>query len=261
MRKLPYKQQIADLALLLKRQGVRHAVICPGSRNAPLIQVFQRDPDFSCFSIVDERSAGYVALGIARQTGRAVAVVTTSGTAALNLAPAVAEAYYQQLPLVVLTADRPPEWPPQFGNQRINQEDIFKSNVKGSYNLPPEPMSEDDAQQAIQQVAEIIGTALSNPKGPVHLNVPLNEPLYEIVAEASDMVEKMPAQKIAGNDTDNNTLPLPETESRIISSALTDQKKVLLIAGMNAYSSEEREVLIALTNRYQVTIIAENYQP
>ncbi|MCA1746453.1 MAG: 2-succinyl-5-enolpyruvyl-6-hydroxy-3-cyclohexene-1-carboxylate synthase, partial [Bacteroidales bacterium] len=90
MTKLPFKQHIADLALLLKRYGVRHVVICPGSRNAPLIQVFQSDAAFSCFSIVDERSAGYVALGIARQTGRAVAVVTTSGTAALNLAPTVA---------------------------------------------------------------------------------------------------------------------------------------------------------------------------
>ncbi|MCA1747066.1 MAG: hypothetical protein LC655_05165, partial [Bacteroidales bacterium] len=188
MTKIPFKQHIADLALLLKRHGVRHVVICPGSRNAPLIQVFQRDPDFSCRSIVDERSAGYVALGIARQTGQAVAVVTTSGTAALNLAPAVAEAFYLQLPLVILTADRPPEWPPQFGNQRINQVEIYRPNAKGFLNqevdpigiavkvhgtkvmkdslLKPAPGENSGPEKMLKEVSELISSGLASPRGP-----------------------------------------------------------------------------------------------
>ncbi len=300
MKKPPCKQHIADLALLLKRFGVRHAVICPGSRNAPLIHVFHRDKDFSCYSIIDERSAGYVALGIARQSCSAVAVVTTSGTAALNLAPAIAEAYYQQIPLVVLTADRPPEWPPQFSNQRINQEDIFKPNVKGSYNLPPEPVSLDDAGQVIRQVSDILGTALSIPQGPVHLNVPLDEPLYETVADASktarlmqikvkppkrerslkrteDLPETGSQPEVSGSPrgeiihskpsrshpaakplADTRSGKLSDAEAAIISTALNNRKKVLLIAGMNVYSTEERELLSSLTEQYQAVVIAEN---
>ena len=92
-------QHIAELAPLLRDFGLRHVIICPGSRNAPLIQLFTSRPDFQCYSLVDERSAGYVALGMARQLREPVGIITTSGTAVLNLAPAVAEAYHQQIPL------------------------------------------------------------------------------------------------------------------------------------------------------------------
>ena len=113
-------QHIAELAPVLERMGARQVVIAPGSRNAPLIQLFTSLSGFTCHSIVDERSAGYVALGMARQTGEPVIIVCTSGTAVLNLSPAVAEAFHQNLPLVVLTADRPRERIPQFNNQVID---------------------------------------------------------------------------------------------------------------------------------------------
>ena len=113
-------QHIAELGPLLKRLEVHHVIISPGSRNAPLIQLFTRDKAFSCHSIVDERVAGYVALGMARQLHQPVVVVTTSGTAVMNLAPAVAEAFYQKVPLIILTADRPFESIPQFNNQVID---------------------------------------------------------------------------------------------------------------------------------------------
>ena len=109
-----FNNQFADLSYILKHNEVRHIIICPGSRNAPLTQLFSRDKDFSCHSIVDERSAAYVALGMSKQLNEPVVVLTTSGTATLNLAPAVAEAFFQQIPLIILTADRPPQWPPQF---------------------------------------------------------------------------------------------------------------------------------------------------
>ena len=102
-------QHIAELGSAVESAGAMHIIIAPGSRNAPLIQLFTSHKSFICHSIVDERSAGYVALGMAKQQGEPVVLVTTSGTAVLNLSPALAEAYHQQLPLLVLTADRPRE--------------------------------------------------------------------------------------------------------------------------------------------------------
>src|SRR5690554_2444843 len=103
----PIIKALVDLCYL---HGVEHDIISPGSRNAPLIISFSGSEKFECLSIVDERSAGYFALGLARETRKPVALVSTSGTASLNYAPAVAEAFYQQIPLVVITADRPKEW-------------------------------------------------------------------------------------------------------------------------------------------------------
>ena len=108
-------------------------IIAPGSRNAPLIQLFTSDKAFTCHSIVDERSAGYVALGMARQLDEPVLVVTTSGTAVLNLSPAVAEAFHQQIPLLVLTADRPREIISQFNNQVIDQRAPYFNHSKGFF--------------------------------------------------------------------------------------------------------------------------------
>ena len=111
----------------MKAHGIRHIVLSPGSRNAPLIHSFAGDGDFTCYSVVDERSAGYFALGIIQALNLPVAVCCTSGTAALNLGPAVAEAFYQQLPLLVITADRPIAWMGQKDGQTIPQTGLFES--------------------------------------------------------------------------------------------------------------------------------------
>ena len=118
-------QHIAELGPVIEELGARHVIIAPGSRNAPLIQLFTSGKNFVCHSLVDERSAGYVALGMAKQLGTPVVLVTTSGTAVLNLSPALAEAYQQQLPLLVLTADRPREIISQFNNQVCDQRAPF----------------------------------------------------------------------------------------------------------------------------------------
>lgn len=104
------KENVLQLVALFKAHGITHIVLSPGSRNSPLIHSFATDSGFTCYTIVDERSAGFFALGIIQAFNCPVAVCCTSGTAALNLGPAVAEAYYQQLPLLVITADRPPAW-------------------------------------------------------------------------------------------------------------------------------------------------------
>lgn len=254
MTKTPFKQHIANLAYILKIQDIQNIVICPGSRNAPLIQVFERDPFFSCYSIVDERSAGYIALGMSKQLGKSVVVVTTSGTAALNLAPAVAEAFYQQIPIIVLTADRPAEWPPQFGNQRINQEEIFRQNSKHFFNFPVESAHKDEWIEACGSIYNYMESASKEKKGPVHFNIPLNDHLYERVTD-KPTCNFTPDQLIGRKQ---ELVSITEKEIERILDALQKQKKVLIICGMKQYAAEVKEILTELHQKFQVSVLAEN---
>ena len=117
-------------------RGVTDWIIAPGSRSAPLTIALARHPALRCRVIYDERSAAYVAMGMAQQLGRPVGLVCTSGTAAVNFAPAVTEAFYQQIPLLVCTADRPPEWIDQQDNQAIHQPELYAPHVRGSFQFP-----------------------------------------------------------------------------------------------------------------------------
>ena len=116
------KENVNILTALLAAHGIKHAVVCPGSRNAPIVHNLNECPGISCIPVTDERSAGFVALGVAQATGMPVVVCITSGSALLNLAPAVAEACYQHLPLVVVSADRPAAWIDQLDGQTLPQE-------------------------------------------------------------------------------------------------------------------------------------------
>ena len=155
--------------------GVETVVISPGSRNAPLVMDFQAYAGFKCYSIVDERSAGFFALGIAQQSGRAVALVCTSGSALVNYFPAVTEAYYSQLPLIVISADRPEELIDRGEGQTIKQKNIFGGHVLGQTNLSNQ---DSNLNSASESLGKTIGKAFAG-RGPVHINVPMDEPLYE----------------------------------------------------------------------------------
>ena len=111
------KKSILQLVALLKAHGVRKMVLCPGSRNAAIVHTLANIEDFTCYSITDERSAGFFAIGLSLQGGGPAAVCCTSGSALLNLHPAVSEAYYQQVPLIVISADRPAAWIGQMDGQ------------------------------------------------------------------------------------------------------------------------------------------------
>jgi 2-succinyl-5-enolpyruvyl-6-hydroxy-3-cyclohexene-1-carboxylate synthase len=161
--------------------GVRYVVISPGSRNAPLIISFPKSKKFTCLTIVDERSAAYFALGLARKERRPVALVCTSGTAVLNYAPAISEAYYQQIPLIAITADRPPEYIDQADGQTIRQKGIFSNFTRYECHLPAGDLSEGDRCLVDRSLNEAFRNALGVIKGPVHINVPFREPLYETV--------------------------------------------------------------------------------
>lgn len=158
--------------------GVTTWVIAPGSRSAPLTVALAARTDVTRYVVYDERSAGYIALGIAQQLQRPVGLICTSGTAAANLGPAVIEAFYQRIPLLVLTADRPPEWIDQEDNQAIRQNGLYGAHVKASFTLLPDDGHPDTRWHARRTIADAVGISALLPWGPVHVNVPLREPLY-----------------------------------------------------------------------------------
>jgi len=171
------KKHIQQLASLLLQKGITDVVISPGSRNAPLINQFFGLPEFNCLNVVDERSAGYQALGIALARRKPVVVVCTSGTAAINYGSAIAEAFYQKIPLVVLTADRPRRWVDQADGQTVRQENLFLNHTLKSISLE-EAERDDDFRHNNLQINETLNLVLSGNPGPVHINIPLGEPLY-----------------------------------------------------------------------------------
>lgn len=168
------------LAELMHRRGIRHLIISPGSRNAPVIDAFCKRRDFKCKAIVDERSAAFFALGMAQQLLQPVAIACTSGSAVLNFAPAIAEAYYQRIPLLVLTADRPVEFIDQGDGQTIRQRSIFANYIRQSFQLPQSIKTTDDLWYANRLVSEALNAAVYPVAGPVHINLPFSEPLYGV---------------------------------------------------------------------------------
>lgn len=177
------KKNILQLVALLIEHGVSQVVVCPGSRNAPLVHTLASHPFFTCHSVTDERSAGFYALGLALNGGKPAAVCCTSGTALLNLHPAVAEAFYQQVPLVVISADRPTAWIGQMDGQTLPQPGVFGRLVKKSVDLP-EIHTDEEAWFCNRLVNEALLELNHHGKGPVHINVPIAEPLFRFTAEA-----------------------------------------------------------------------------
>ncbi len=173
------KKSILQLVALLKAHGIRKVVLCPGSRNIPIVQTLANIPDFTCYPMTDERSAGFFALGLALHGGTPAAVCCTSGTALLNLHPAVAEAFYQQVPLVVISADRPAAWIGQMDGQTLPQPGVFGSLVKKSVDLP-EVDSEESEWYCNRLINEALLELNHHGKGPVHINVPISEPFFKL---------------------------------------------------------------------------------
>ena len=186
------KEHINILTALLVAHGVRHAVVCPGSRNAPITHNLNECPDITCYPITDERSAGFYALGMAQALKQPVVVCVTSGTALLNLAPAVAEAYYQHVPLVVISADRPPQWIDQLEGQTLPQPDALGRFVEKAVSLPEN--LDDDLRWYCNR---LVNEALLVRHAPVHINVPITEPLFDFSVASLPVertIECLPAE-------------------------------------------------------------------
>ena len=163
----------------LARSGVHHAVIAPGSRSTPITLALARNTSIRTWLHLDERAAGYFALGLARQLNEPVAIVTTSGTASANLLPSIVEASLSRIPLVALTADRPPELRDIGANQTIDQVRLFGSHARWAVELPITDGSKALEAYARGIAARAVATAADLPAGPVHVNVPMREPLID----------------------------------------------------------------------------------
>lgn len=176
---MPYsdKENVNILTALLVAHGIRHAVVCPGSRNAPIVHNLNECPNITCHPVTDERSAGFYALGMAQILRHPVAVCVTSGTALLNLLPAAAEAYYQHVPLVVISADRPAMWIDQQDGQTLPQLDALGRFVSKAFSLP-EPSTDDERWYCNRLINEALLCCQRHGGSPVHLNVPISEPLF-----------------------------------------------------------------------------------
>jgi len=215
-------QSVYDIAGVCAAHEIANIIISPGSRSAPLTLAFARHPRLTCRVAVDERSAAFIGLGIAQQTNRPVALVCTSGTAALNYAPAVAEAFYQGIPLVVFTADRPPEWIDQYDGQTIVQRNLYGANCLAYFELPVETRHPDARWQADRLVSEAIQLSQVPRPGPVHINVPLREPLYP-----EREIQYSSEHQVVREDTAKRHLS-EETWNHLVSSWQTHDRKLLV---------------------------------
>ena len=173
------KENVNILTALLVAHGIRHAVVCPGSRNAPIVHNLDECPEITCYPVTDERSAAFYALGMAQALNEPVVVCVTSGTALLNVLPAVAEAYYQHRRVVVVSADRPPQWIDQLDGQTLPQPDALGRFVRKAVTLI-EPHNNEEHWYCNRLVNE----ALMTVGGPVHINVPITEPLFDFTVAA-----------------------------------------------------------------------------
>ncbi|MFQ5637243.1 MAG: 2-succinyl-5-enolpyruvyl-6-hydroxy-3-cyclohexene-1-carboxylic-acid synthase [bacterium] len=221
-----FKQSVVNIAEICAQKGVTHAILSPGSRSAPLTLAFLRHSKMTCRTIVDERSAGFVALGIAQQSQRPVVLVCTSGTAALNYGPAIAEAFYQHIPLIVFTADRPPEWIDQNDGQTIRQIDLYSNYCRASFVLPVDASHPDACWHSTRLISDAINISQRPTAGPVHVNVPLREPLYPNPDFEYDKKCKIIA------DTPVNPVLSREVWQEF-TSAWKKAKRKLIVAGMH----------------------------
>jgi len=238
--KIPLAQSILEICLA---KGIQQIVISPGSRNAPLTIGFANNPDFKCYSIADERCAAFFALGIAQQIKRPVALVCTSGSALLNYYPAIAEAFYSQIPLIVISADRPQSKIDIGDGQTIRQENVFANHSLYNANLSEEASKENDFK-----INESIDTAFYK-KGPVHINAPFEEPLYETI---SALTVDVMVNHFASLNSVNQLEDLTE-----FATSWNQSAKKLVLVGTNDPGLISNATIKALAKEESVVVMTE----
>lgn len=234
-------KHIAELVEILVQNNIYNVVISPGSRNAPLIIAFDSHPDIKTYVITDERSAAFFALGLIDELQTGVAIVCTSGSAPLNYSPAVAEAYYRQLPLLVLTADRPSHLIDQGDGQCIRQYDVYRNFIKQSFTL--------NALDSIEQSTLAIESLLCHPQGPVHINLPLVEPLYQ-------QKEYTCTHNYALKLQQNNKLSVKEKKE--LKSIWNESPKKLIIIGQMTPNKKLQQLFGTIAQDSSIAVLVEN---
>ena len=249
---VPLHPQVDLLVEICAQLGVRQWILAPGSRSAPLTVALSRHPQMTCRLVYDERSAAYVALGMAQHLRVPVGLVCTSGTAAVNFGPAVVEAYYQGIPLLVLTADRPPEWIDQQDNQAIHQENLFTPHVRASFRLPMDDGNPDTRWFVARIVAQAIDLAQRWEPGPVHINVPLREPLYAPLSmQPAGSLERGPIRSLAAQPQ------LDESAWQQLLAQWQQARRKLIVAGMHCADPCLQTALAELTRDPSVALFAD----
>jgi 2-succinyl-5-enolpyruvyl-6-hydroxy-3-cyclohexene-1-carboxylate synthase len=241
----------------LKDCGVEQLVISPGSRNAPLVIECIETNYFKLHSIIDERSAGYVALGIAQQTQKPVAVICTSGSAVLNYAPSFAEAYYMKIPLIAISADRPKELIDMADGQTIKQINSLANVTKHSVALT-EIEGDKDLRYFYRNLTNALCKLTQEPIGPIHINVPFSEPLYSSVEKK----DELPFPKFNFNIKPNYFFNKSELPTNIFGKS----KKCLLLIGQRNFNELENKIIHEFSIKNNIPILVEttsnllNYQ-
>ena len=243
-------QAIHNIAEILAQKGVTHAIISPGSRCAPLTIALVRHPQIKTRTISDERSAAFIALGLAQSLKQPVALLCTSGTAALNYAPAIAEAFYRQIPLIVITADRPTEWIDQLDGQTIRQQQLFGQHIKASYHIPTEHQHHDIQWFINRTFNEAINISNNDTKGPVHVNIALREPLYPTTEIQFDpntrIIERVECEAQLSAQTWHT-----------LATSLPSYKTILIIVGQQELNESLNQQLASLQNQCKIVIVGD----
>lgn len=239
------KKMVQAFVFACLKAGMDTVVCSPGSRNSPLVIAFDEHPKFKCYVIHDERSAAFVGMGMAQELVKPVGIVCTSGSAMLNYYPAVAEAYYQRIPLVVISADRPKKWINQGDGQTIVQKGVYTNHIEGEVHFDENT----DSVEVEQKVIELFSKIQLNSKGPIHFNIALDEPLYNTVEIKDEIPQKVDWKQI--------TSSLNEKEITTLKEGLGFQKKMVLIGQMpkNPYF---QELLKTLADDTSFAILVEN---
>jgi 2-succinyl-5-enolpyruvyl-6-hydroxy-3-cyclohexene-1-carboxylate synthase len=244
-------QHVNALIQILVQHGICTFFIAPGSRSAPLTLAAARHAETKTYVFNDERACGYAAMGHALTERKAAAVITTSGTAAINLFPAVAEGYFLQVPLIVLTADRPPEWIAQHDGQAVFQTGLFGKHVLQSYELPVNIKHEDEIEHVVRIANEACIKANTTPPGPVHINIPLREPLYPSDGEAIQFTPQRTFLEIP-----HQVLTPKNTVLQWVKRWLAAEKKMIIV-GQLPYDKDLNNALYACNYYLNTPILAD----
>jgi 2-succinyl-5-enolpyruvyl-6-hydroxy-3-cyclohexene-1-carboxylate synthase len=238
----------------LAKSGVRHLCMAPGSRSSPLVLAADRHPDIVLYMITDERSAAFFALGIAKASGEPAAVGCTSGTAAVNFGPAIVEAALAHVPLIVLTADRPPEQVDVSAAQTIRQTGLFTNHARWSV-AAPVPDASLNIDRAFRNLGARLAAVSRTEHGPVHANLPLREPLWDERADqllAETRRGGPPATRVAGAHPAPDSSALEQLGQR-----LSTCTRGVIVAGPRDVGRLDVEVVTTLAEKLGWPILAD----
>lgn len=232
------KKSVQQLVNILWQKGLTKIVISPGSRNAPLVIGFNDHVEYTCYSVPDERTAGFIALGMAQQTNSPVALVCSSGSALLNYYPAIAEAFYRKIPLVVLSADRPERLVDQGDGQTIRQKNVYANHILFSDQLEECDQFSNNTDKIVEALKLAVPSELEK-GGPVHLNLPFEEPLYNLEEIHFNTERQLPS-------------PISVTSNESLQHEIVDtwnhSNKILILVGQQDYHKEFNSWLNSVSN-------------